>query len=468
MTHRKLFTTVLSPVAAAVALAMALPSSAFAQSNEELMAELKALKARISQLETQASQTSAPAAAAAGGVDPAEFNRIKVKTEALEDNAESMGFKGLKINGWMDPTYIYSSSRKAGSFNFLNNFDARNSNSAYSFDNSYFGMAMLDLQKEMEGGTKWRLTLAPQKGSASGYNYGSIVHEATVSVPLGDLQTKMIAGQFPDWSGYEYIPSTQNKLITHNMLFDFTMPNYYTGAGMELVRGKWTLKGLVGNMNSNRHGKSDSGQIITYRGDYANNEYSGFGFAGQHGKSAGNKVNMVEADAFYTRGDWSLFGQLSAGALANAATDASKSKWTGASGTAAYKITPKLEVIARLDMIKNAKNDGGVFGSATAVTNCPDYDATTKASSLGLNCTDGINGFGSAMEQDTAGMWQPTGKGVNRSALSLGLNYTHSSNVSFKAEVRNDRASGAVFLQQDGLTYKKSNNLLGLSTVVSF
>jgi Protein of unknown function (DUF3138) len=464
MNTRKHFCLILSPVAAA--LAMALPSSVFAQSNAELLAELQALKARITQLE--GAQT-APAPAAAGGVDPAEFNRVKVKVEALEDNTEANGFKGLKISGWMDPTYMYSSSRKAGSFNFMNKFDASQDNTAYSFDNSYFGMAMLDIQKEMEGGTKFRLTLAPQKGSASGYNYGSIVHEASVSVPLGDLQTRLIAGQIPDWSGYEYIPSTQNKLITHNMLFDFTMPNYYTGAGVELVRGKWTVKGLLGNMNSNRYGKADKGQLLTYRADYAHNEYSGLGFAGQHGYQAGSKTNMLEVDAFYTRGDWSLFGQLSGGTLASTKTlDGNKAMWTGASVTAGYKITPKLELIGRVDLIKNNKS-GVVFGSTGDIANCPDYNDKTQTSSLNIPCADGKNGFGSGMYDDKAnsGVWQPTGEGVNRSALSLGLNYTHSTNVTFKAEVRNDRASGAVFKQADD-SYKKSNTTFGLSTVVSF
>ncbi len=444
MTSRTHLLIRLSPVAAA--LALALPTSAFAQSNADLLAELQALKARITQLE--AAQTAAPAAVA-GGVDPAEFNRIKVKTEALEDNVEAAGFKGLKISGWMDPTYMYSSSRKAGSFNFLNKFDGSQDNTGYAFDNSYFGMAMLDLQKEIDGGTKFRLTLAPQKGSASGYNYGSIVHEASVSVPLGDLQTRFIAGQIPDWSGYEYIPSTQNKLITHNMLFDFTMPNFYTGAGMEIVRGKWTVKGLLGNMNSSRYGKDDKGQVLTYRADYAHNEYFGVGFAGQHGYQAGAKTNMLEVDTFYTRGDWSLFGQASVGTLDSAVTlDGNKAKWSGVSALAAYKLTPKLELIGRFDFINNKKS-GVIFGSATG--------------------DDGINGFGSSKVDDGSGTntWVATGTGVNRSALSLGLNYTHTSNVSFKAEVRNDRASGAVFAQPDG-SYKKSNTTFGLSTVVSF
>ena len=51
-----------------------------------------------------------------------------------------------------------------------------------------------------------------------------IVQEASVSVPLTDLQTRFIAGQIPDWSGYEYLQPTLNKLITHNLLFDFTLP----------------------------------------------------------------------------------------------------------------------------------------------------------------------------------------------------------------------------------------------------
>jgi hypothetical protein len=451
MTHRQHLALVLSPVAAA--LLMALPATGFAQSNADLLKELQALKARITQLES--AQSAAPAA---GGVDPTEFNRVKVKVEALEDGQESAGFKGLKINGWMDPTYMYSSSRKAGGFNFLNGFSgvaSQNKPEGYSFDNSFFGMAMLDFQKEMEGGTKWRLTLAPHKAASSAYNVGSIVHEASVSVPLGDLQTRFIAGQIPDWSGYEYIPSTQNKLITHNILFDFTMPNYYTGAGMELVRGKWTMKGLIGEMNSNRRAaadKSDKSPIITYRADYSNNEYSGFGFAGQHGKSYNAKVNMLEVDAYYTRGDFSLFGQLSTGNLANAALDGTKAKWSGASVLAGYKLTPKLELLARADLIKNKKS-GVVFGSTSGGNE--------------------INGFGESQEyvDDGSGtntyIWQGTGMGVNRTALSLGLNYLHTSNVSFKAEVRQDRASGATFLQQGG-SYKKSNTIFGLSTVVSF
>lgn len=425
--------------------------------------ELAALKTRIMQLEQQLQSTDSKVnamPAGGGAVDLSEFNRIRVKTEAIEDNFEAQGFKGLKINGWMDPTVIASKTRGT-SFNFMNKFDASQDNTAYAYDNSYFGMAMLDLQKEMDGGTKWRLTLAPQKASASGYNIGSIVHEASVSVPLGDLQTRFIAGQIPDWSGYEYIPSTQNKLITHNLLFDFTMPNYYTGAGMEIVSGKWTMKGLVGNLNSNRYAKGDKSPLLTYRVDYAKGEYDGFGFAGQHGKAATSKINLFEVDAYFVRGNVSLFGQLSAGKLAGASSTGGDAKWAGASVTAAYKLTPKLELVGRLDMIKNKKNGGGVYGSVSTTNVCPDGVTT--------GCTDGVNGFGSSMAFDTASnFWQPTGQGVNRSAMSLGLNYLYSSNVTFKAEYRLDRASGNVFYYASDDSYRKSNGLFGLSAVVSF
>ena len=74
-----------------------------------------------------------------------------------------------------------------------------------------------------------------------------MVHEATISVPLSDLQTRFIAGHMPDWSGYEYLQPTLNKLITHNLLFDFTLPTSYTGAGLDITRGKWWYRGMLGN-----------------------------------------------------------------------------------------------------------------------------------------------------------------------------------------------------------------------------
>ena len=163
----------------------------------------------------------------------------------------------------------------------------------YNYDNSSFGSASLDLQKEMDGGTKWRLTLMPNRGAGSSFDGNSIVHEASVSLPLGDLKTRLIAGQIPDWSGCEYLPSTQNKLITHNMLFDFTLPVAYTGAGVDLSSGKWISKIVPANMNASKPQSGERTPVIAYRVDYSRGDYQGFGFAGVHGKA----TNLRAADA---------------------------------------------------------------------------------------------------------------------------------------------------------------------------
>ena len=193
----------------AVALAAIFPmaQSAHAQTNAELKQEIELLKRQLQVLIQKVDAASA-APAAQATIDPQDFNRIKIKAESTEDNFEAAGLKGFKVSGVMDPTYIYSRNQDRSGFIFLNNFAARDGETPYAFDNGNFGQAMLDIQKETEGGNKWRLTLAPHKSAASGYNLNSIVHEASVSIPLTDPTTRLIAGMIPDWSGYEYIMPT--------------------------------------------------------------------------------------------------------------------------------------------------------------------------------------------------------------------------------------------------------------------
>jgi len=462
--------------AIALALAAAFPSLALAQSNDDLMKELKALKDRVTQLEDALKAKSAPAEAdKQWGMTPQQlqdFNRVSVKTEALEDAIEAQGFKGLKISGQMDPSFIYNRRQNRAGFQFLNSVG----DDGYNYDNSYFGMAMIDFQKEMDGGTKWRLTLAPNRGVGAVFDGQSIVHEASVSVPLGDLQTRLIAGQIPDWSGYEYLPPTQNKLITHNLLFDFTLPTAYTGAGMEITSGKWIMKGVVANMNASRKTNSNKTPVFAYRVDYSKGEYQGFGFAGVHGKAAnfraddgvGNPVtgdpydtrdtfvNLFEADAYFIRGDWTVVGQVSYGQQRKGAITADPvtgelrdSRWYGASVLAAYKFTPRFEGIARLDYINNKKNGGGL---------------------LGYTFSDDRNGIGPGYVDDGAGGWMVADpeRGANRMALSFGVGYLFNANTTFKAEYRLDRANQAVFIDAKDGSYSKSNHLLGASMVLSF
>ncbi|RVU46136.1 DUF3138 family protein [Rubrivivax rivuli] len=474
-----------APTALVLALAAALP--VHAQSNEELLKELRALRDRVNQLEQklqQQQQAPAPAPVPAGqwGMTPEqarELARVATKAEAMQDNFSDQGFKGLKISGQMDPTFIYNKRLNNSGFVFLNGESAR-----YTYDNTYFGMVVLDFDKETEGGTKWRLTLAPERGTGALTNSGSIVHEASVSIPLGDLQTRLWLGQIPDWTGYEITLPAGNKLITHNLLFDFMAPTNYTGAVLDVTRGKWWARVGLANVNTARKAPGNNAPALIYRVDYSKGEFDGFGFTGLHGKAANfaatgtwqrdtgtvdangdpifeeagfasagkdTDVHLFEVDAYYIRGDLSLYGQLSYGqqkgsAIYNSDGQLRDARWWGLSGTVAYKFTPRLEGVLRADYIDNKKNGGGL---------------------LGYSFDDGINGIGRGLNADMSYAKGAT-VGTNRYALTMGLNYRFDEDSLFKVEYRIDGASQPVFLNSTATSVSKTNHLFGASMVVSF
>lgn len=463
--------------ALALALAAAFPA-ARAQSNADLLKELQALKDRVTELETRlkAAEEAKPAAPAQAqwGMTPeqaAEFNRVAVKTDAIEDSIEAAGLKGLKISGYMDPTYIYNQRQNRAGFQFLNRVD----DDGYNYDNSYFGAVSIDFLKETDSGTRWHLTITPNRGVGSVFDGSSIIQEASVSVPITDLQTRFIAGQIPDWSGYEYQQPTLNKLITHNLLYDFTLPTAYTGAGVEITRGKWIVKAMLAQMNATKNPQGEKASVLTYRVDYSKGEFQGFGFAGLHGKGANFRaddvnpitgdpydarntaIHLLEVDGYFIRGDWTVQGQLSYGQQSRSAVTADpvtgelrNSRWYGLSALAAYKFTPRLEGILRGDYIKNDRHGGGL---------------------LGYGFSDDRNGIGPGWAFDGGtGTWiQPDGeKGVNRAAISVGMGYAFNANTVLKAEYRLDHASDPVFLDVRTGNYRKTNQLLGAAVVVSF
>ncbi|WP_081961623.1 DUF3138 family protein [Aquabacterium sp. NJ1] len=476
----------LMPVALAACLASA-AAPAHADTTQDLLNELRALKARVGELEKkleaqtarQASkEASPPAEAPAPGMTPdqlQDFNRIAVKTEALEDSRDMLGFKGLKVSGYMDPTFVFNQRQHQAGFQFLNSVG----DGGYTYDNSYIGSAAIDFIKETEGGSRWRLTLSPQRSTqAVSEGSASILHEASVSIPLTDLQTRFIAGHIPDWSGYEYLQPTLNKLITHNLLFDLTLPAAYTGAGMELTRDKWIVKGVVANMNASKRNANEKTPVLAYRVDYAKGEFQGFGFAGVHGKAhngaafdangnaitdpssgvaypGSSRVDLFEFDAYFIRGDWTVQGQASWGRQKHASITADPNTgelrnaiWSGLSGLVAYKFEPRLEGVVRLDRIFNSKNGGGL---------------------LTYSAFDDHNGIGPAqVDADGDGNIDNPNKGVDRTALTLGMNYAFNLSTVFKVEYRYDWASGPVFLDTKSNTYKKNNQLLSTAVVVSF
>jgi hypothetical protein len=444
----------------AAALASAFP--ALAQSNADVLNELKALRDRIAELEKKLE--AAKPKDGQWGMTPEqarELNRVTVKTEALEDSRDAQGLKNLTISGYADPTFIYNQRQKRAGFQFINNV----ADDGYNYDNSYFGAIYLDFQKETDSGTRYRLTLTPNRGTDSVIGNGGLVNEASISVPLSDLQTRFIAGHVPDWTGYEYQSSVLNKLITHNLLFDFTIPTAFTGAGLDITRGKWWSRVMLAQVNATKNPQGQRAPALTYRIDYSRGEFQGFGFAGVHGKAANfrsddvnpvtlepydtsnTRVDLFEVDAYFIRGDVTVQGQVGFGQQKRAAITADPttgnlrdSRWWGASILGAYKFNPRLEGIARLDYIANKKNGGGL---------------------LGYTFADDRNGIG----PDPAG---DPNKGANRMALSLGLSYAFNLETTIKAEYRLDRANLPVFLDVDSGNYKKNNNLLGASVVVAF
>jgi hypothetical protein len=465
----------------ATALAAALAATAApaaAQTTEELLRELRALRDRVAELERRLAQP--PAAAPTPAPQPGQWGmtpeqarelaRISVKAESLQDNFADQGFKGLKISGQIDPTFIVNRVGDETGFVFLKG-------QRYTYDNGYFGMVVLDFEKETESGARFKLTLAPERGTGAVLTGSSVVHEASVSIPLSDLQTRLWLGQIPDWTGYEITLPAGNKLITHNLLFDFTAPTAYTGAALDITRGKWWSRVGLANVNTARNPAGQKQPALVYRVDYSRGEFQGFGISGLHGRVANfaadgqyladpadpnsltgfdaagkpTSTHLLALDAYFIRGDWSVFGQVSHGRQRKAAIFNSDgvlrdASWTGLSGTVGYKITPRLEAVLRADVLRNARNGGGLFGYS--------FD-------------DGANGIGRGLNPDGS-FARGEDVGANRTALSLGANYLFDENTIVKIEYRRDGASQPVFVRaRDGRSVA-SNQLLGASVVVSW
>ncbi len=339
---------------------------------------------------------------------------------------------------------------------------------------------MIDFQKETESGTRWRLTLAPNRGVGSVIDGQSIVHEASVSVPLGDLQTRLIAGQIPDWSGYEYLPPTQNKLITHNLLFDFTLPTAYTGAGVEITEGKWIVKAMLANMNSDpARRRAIPAPVIAYPRRLCEGRIRRLRLCRRawQGSQLQSRPDHWIAGTPTRESTCSRSMPTSSAATgrcrASSATASRRAprslptrsrvhcatrSGTGLSALAAYKFTPRLEGTARFDYIHNDKNGGGLLG----------YTGYWDPANGSLGDTRNGIGVDPTLDCVTDPTIAECNRGANRSALTFGLSYLFDLNTTFKVEYRLDRANLPVFANVKDGTFRKNNSLLGASVLVSF
>jgi len=479
-----------------IAIALAFPFLASAQSSAQLQSEIEILKAQVKELqELIRGKAAAPAVAdAAPSVEMEEFNRIKTKVEAADDVSNTNGMKGLRISGGIDPVYIWSQNKNLATFSFGNNTTTP---AATSYDDSMFGVAYLDLQKEMEGGTKFHLTLMPTKSSGGAFSAttnGSIIQEASASIPINGASTRLMVGQMPDVSGYEpwyptYVgennitsnllyPTYATNFVTHNLLWDFTGAYFYTGVGLDMVRGPWETKLFVANVNTSR---GDSGAFpnanqlslkntnqsnknagLIYNAAYTQEEFWGVEFTGYllpnmpTPTGGAGTVNSFEIDGNFTRGTFSSNLQFTYGTQQNGAysPDASgntqDSRWYGMSLLLSEKVDPRWTLATRVDYLNNQANGGGIFtlnGSNAAGTNI-----------LG----DAVNGFGPDVTD-------PTGQtGTNRAALAFSATYHLNQNASLRGEFRRDFASTAAFYDYNSGNMSTTNNIFALQALVNF
>jgi hypothetical protein len=406
-----------------VAMAAGLPwMAAHAQSAADLQKQIQMLQEQLKVLQVQVQELSSKAT-----VDPAEFNRLAQQVEVKDEAAKTSGLSDLSIKGVIEANYLYD----------------RNGTQGFSASNGYDGYGMLEITKKAEGGAGVNWTLRLKPGATS------LVHEASVSLPLGDDGTvRAIAGLIPDWSGYEYSFSNQNPLVTHNLLFNDTAATSYGGAGLQYTKGAWIIKGMLANID-NAPNKNRSVPGLTYNVNYTVNEYSYLNFSGAHSRVTDSTAstpmrpfNLMEVDGGFTRGDLALNAQLSVGNVRGGASNAMDASWWGLSGFAGYKLTPRLQAVARYDFINNRKNGGGMYYDPSGGTMFgPELDAS-----------------GAVTDPDT---------GTTRSSLSLGVNYAVNPSTQLKTELRFDQSSGYNLTDHDGNPTKK-NATLGAAVVVSF
>jgi hypothetical protein len=379
-----------------------------------------------------------------------QVNRIEQKQELAADDQEKSGFKGVKFSGTIEAALKYDDINKS------HNFGASAGNSDE--------IAMVQITKESQDGEgiDWTLRFMPAATLVSQ------VHEASVSIPLSK-EHRIIGGQIPDWQGYEFYfahsnPTLGNQLITHNALFDLTGATTYQGLGMShtFSGGTYALKWLVGNIDSSLDpadpvtGAVKRSLGLVARGDWFINEFSYVGLSIAHG-SVNRNFDFLAVDGGYTHGDWAFNGQLSAGMQRNAAANGEDASWAGLSGLVSYKVTPRLQLLARADYIDNQKNGGGTYAYSTT-GGSPSSLGTTPVATGGTGLGQELDGSGNVIDANV---------GANLTRLSLGTNYQINANTQWKVEYRLDQSSGYNFLDADGM-YQKTKNTLATSFVVAF
>jgi len=419
-----------------VALASVMPlASVYAQSAADLQRDIATLEAQLKALQQK---VEALTSQSAGPSVTQQVTRIEQKQDLADDAMAESGLKGLKFKGVSEAVFSYDSSTGA------NTFAARDGSGGD-------GYAMLELTKETEDGegVNWTLRLRP--GATN-----PLVQEATVSVGLGD-GLHLFGGAFPDFQGYEGILANENFLLSHNALYDLAGPVAYTGFGLahelgESVELKWMVGNIDGDLDSNASLKPSVG--LAYRVEWTLSEYSYLGLSGAHASST-RSFDVMAFDGGFIRGDWRVTGQITLGQLKEGAYTGGEASWTGLSGLLGYKLTPRMQLLARADYIENRKNGGGTY-AANFLNNPLDALGTRPTAGTGLG-----------PEQSSDGAVVDPTVGANLTRLSLGTNFLVNKTTQWKTEIRFDQSTGHNFTDENRAP-KRDKTSIGTSLVVSF
>jgi hypothetical protein len=307
-----------------------------------------------------------------------------------------------------------------------------------------------------------------------------------------DEENRVIGGFMPDFQGYEFaFPNATaglgNQFITHNALYDLAGATAYTGLGMShsLAGGNVALKWIVGNVDTLADStdttfsaqsydvtagvKNDASTLsaatskaktvaLAYRADWTVNDTTYIGLSGLHG-SMNRSSNIMALDGGYTRGDWQINGQLTAGQMDRAAANGLEARWTGVSAFMSYKIVPRLQLLARADFIENGVNGGGTY-----------YDNGGASGGERVNGLgpEGLDAAGNFAYDEVTGLAK---QGASLYRFSLGTNYQVNANTQWKTEYRLDQSTGYNFqvLNADGTyRYQKDKTTLSTAMVLSF
>ncbi|MBX9295473.1 DUF3138 family protein [Chromobacterium vaccinii] len=501
-------------ISAAIA---ALPGMAMADAKADEIARLKSqmqkLQQQMAELQKAVEAATAPVggqkeAAAAGGDDAntelkERVANMELKVDKLNTASTDGPLAGLSVTGYLDPTYIYNRNNNSSGFQFLNH------QNVYAYSNSTFGDVYLDIKKTFGVGPtapSAEISIMPNRGSGNtlldGGSGNNIVNTAVINFPLSDTWT-FNAGLMNSFGGYEVQQSNQMVTLTHGLLYDFSDPGSYVGAGFNWSHDVWAWKFLLANeqyrthanlantgtnsANGNPQVKSNNTPTFTARVDYTWSSALDLGWSFNAGRQTlltsaaqsatspvpvtngclGGNVGFgyqcvsadpysnyffTEADASYTLGDIQYNAELDYGQQQKAAWNGSSAQWYGVSLLGHRKWMTeslgKMGATLRYDYLNNSKNGGGGGGVA-----------------LGAGGYDGVNGFG--VDPACLASGSTDCKGANRMALTADLLFFPTDQFTLKFEYRHDWASQAVFQRNDG-SMKKGNDMLGAQAVYTF